>query len=511
MNAEVAVNAPAARRARVGWFLPAYLGTALLYGFVGYASPGYDDEFTNIELIESLGGAVLGYVQHNDVHPPGSYLLDWLLYATLRDWQLVRLAVALLTVAAIVYAVEWVRGRHGSRAGLLAAALLVFNPAMLMWCTGLRWYAFFVPVLLWLACPPRADSAWYWAKCFLGLLVLAFLGYAAFIVALPILLIYWRASPQTRAAKCRAIALNGGAALLLYAYQAFVFLTVHAPNKESQTSGLLAGLTGFAIAQFGNQGVFPLSPGGVLGAIGTAGVAFTVFQSGLRSAFTAVRFQSYALASTLLLLCGLAGKFRNLVLLAPLQALWFATAGVAPRRARQFWIFFTLLGLANLCGVINVMTHADTTKNSWNIPVGAVFEQLRVRRAACSNDLVVITYDRGLAWHAARAGYLVLSPFSTAPDAASLKTTHRCVAILNTFGGGFSDGALRRYRAELEQLEYRGKTRDTFGRDRYFALKRRLDPTYPQFLVERIELREVRGLDRLHSWRVSAAARTDNH
>jgi hypothetical protein len=118
------------------------------------ASPGYDDEFTNIELIERLGGGVLGYVQGNDVHPPGSYLLDWLLFAALRDWQLVRLAVALFTAGAIVYAVEWLRHRHGMRAATLALVLLALNPALLMWCTGLRWYAWFVPMLLWLLCPP---------------------------------------------------------------------------------------------------------------------------------------------------------------------------------------------------------------------------------------------------------------------------------------------------------------------------------------------------------------------
>jgi hypothetical protein len=35
------------------------------------------------------------------------------------------------------------------------------NPAFLLWCTGLRWYAFFVPILIFLLQVPIARNKFY--------------------------------------------------------------------------------------------------------------------------------------------------------------------------------------------------------------------------------------------------------------------------------------------------------------------------------------------------------------
>ena len=53
-----------------------YALTLILYTTVGFYSPGYDDEFYNIALIEKLGSKTIHFTQNNDVHPPLSYVIN---------------------------------------------------------------------------------------------------------------------------------------------------------------------------------------------------------------------------------------------------------------------------------------------------------------------------------------------------------------------------------------------------------------------------------------------------
>jgi hypothetical protein len=185
---------------------------------------------------------------------------------------------------------------------------------------------------------------------------------------------------------------------------------------------------------------------------------------------------------------------------SPLQALWFATP--RPRAARANFWYSVLRGLAIFGGVINVVTHADSSPpERLNIPVPQLLVELSNTRATCGGDLVVLTYDRMLAWQAAHAGFVVISPFAASvPDPDILRAPHRCATILNTFAGGIPPETMRDYQRDLGMLAVGSETRSQVGRDRYFALKRRMDSRYPEFLVEKIDLHEVRGLERLRSF-----------
>ncbi|MFW2098708.1 hypothetical protein ACG9ZL_21270, partial [Acinetobacter sp. ULE_I057] len=54
----------------------AYFFIVILYGPVGFFSPGYDDEFFNINLIETYVIKSLIIVQTGDVHQQASYLIN---------------------------------------------------------------------------------------------------------------------------------------------------------------------------------------------------------------------------------------------------------------------------------------------------------------------------------------------------------------------------------------------------------------------------------------------------
>jgi len=91
----------------------------VLYGLVGYLSFGYDDEFFNIDWISKYGFGVIHLVQTHDVHPPGSYFMDWLLFTLLGKWALVRLFISLITAISLIYAIVSIKNRNGIFSGIV--------------------------------------------------------------------------------------------------------------------------------------------------------------------------------------------------------------------------------------------------------------------------------------------------------------------------------------------------------------------------------------------------------
>lgn len=478
-----------------------YIFLCLLYGSVGYLAPGYDDEFFNINLIEKLGLGIVAYTQSTDVHPPGSYLINYFLYDTLGTWERVRLASSLFTAATLIYAINAVRREHGERAGLIAFFLLGLNPAILLWCTGIRWYAYFVPILIWLSMPPPYQNWRHWARCFCGLFILAYIGYAVLIVAAPILFIYWRGSPQSAKEKLASIAKYGAITLALYAHQAYIFMTVHVKYKGDQISSLVKSLTGIVTAQLGNQGLFPVSAAGLITMIGTSGLMLIIVHQNASAAMGNRHFIAYAAGLVGSMVTGLAGKFRNLVVISPWQAIWITTATTKHRDGKLLPVFMSLLIIGNVWGIYNVATHQNTTKNSWNLPIELTMSHLRQEAEACRGNTLVITHDVGLAWQANHAGYKVLSPFAAQPlPPEKLASKYECVFLLKTYAGSIDNLQYNKMIQDLRLIHYDSSATIKLGKDSYYSIKKRMDPRYPEHMIELTQYTNVSNLAALTSW-----------
>lgn len=120
--------------------------SAILFLSIAYNSFGYDDEYWNIRMIEenSLIGLVTK-IQTSDVHPPLSYIINFSLYKTFHNWQIVRLISALLYLVTLGYAILKTKEKE---AQLILILLLGFNPTIMLWVTSIRWYAYAVPLLI---------------------------------------------------------------------------------------------------------------------------------------------------------------------------------------------------------------------------------------------------------------------------------------------------------------------------------------------------------------------------
>ena len=466
-----------------------------LYGYVGFASPGFDDEFFTIRWIEELGPDIISGAQARDVNPAGSYAVFWLLHSALGSWSLVRLVVSLGAAAAAAYAIVRTRSSHGDGRGLMAVFLVGLNPALLMWTTSLRWYALFVPILILLSFPPRPAGWRYWATYFGGLLVLGYLSYAMLVIAIPLGYLYWRADPRTTKAKVRQMVPTGLVFALLYAYQMRVFLTEDLASDATQRFPLLDGLIGFGVGALSNQGVFPLSIGGAASIVGTVGAFALIVLTGLRQNTTHNPFfVPYWMGAFLLLLSGLGGKYRNFVVFAPWQGLFLAQAVIAQKWLRAFVVCVALMSTGNVIGVVNVASHTNTPKSSWNLPVDQVVAMVAATSATCDDDIVIVALDPTLTYTLEEQGYPVVGLWSTRTDrVAATSRAPACVVALKTYSGS-REGVARALYSAVEAIDATSRDTQRIGYDATYQAKRLLEDDYPEYQVEVVTLRNPADL-----------------
>ena len=479
----------------------------VLFGHVALTSPGFDDEITNIDLIEHLGTwQTVTLMQTEDVHPPGGYLVNGLLWQLTHDWSSVRLVSVLIYGLACASLLRFVQRQMGSLAAWLCLLVVGFSPTAMMWCTSVRWYAYLTPLLMWaLVLPAHRAGWWFRFKPAMAWTLMAYISYASLVVAPGLWLWYaLHAEDKRWTQRLRESVLPWGLAAMLFLPQAWVLLTVHAKNTAGQTGGLVKSLMGIVVSMASNQGLFPLSLPAAAAAIGWAMVLLVALTMARQQ-----RTATSALAATgagLLgfLASGLAGKFRNLVAMVPFQGLVLAQTAPWLRQSRALQLAVALIAVGQLVGSINVMRHQDTTKNSWNLPVNTVLQALDQATAQCQRPVAIYTFDAVLAraMRQHNPQWQVASYYSRF-DKRPLQDTD-CSVVLHTYRGALSTerhaGLLA---AEAATTGQRGAMVQ-IGRDDNSALKRKLDAAYPEYQVSFQVIHEPGTLAPLNAWLRSA-------
>lgn len=472
-----------------------------LFLVVAVQSPGFDDEVTNIDLIEHLGTLpTVRLMQQEDVHPPGSYLLNGLLHSALGSWPAVRAASACAYLLALFGFARFTRREHGELAAGLILLVAGLSPAALIWCTSIRWYAYLVPLLMWcLAVPRSRDGWWYHAKPAVAWLLMAHVGYAA-LVLLPVIWLWYglhgREGWWQHARRSAPWWLLAG---LLFAPQAMVFFTVHVHHTEGQTSGAFKSLAGIAISLFSNQGVFPASVPGGLSVLGWACLYALIGWAAWRKTMPSQAVSTFVAALICMVASGLAGKFRNLVVVLPFQAYLLAPASRLIAGKHVAALALLLVTATQLTGAANVLRHQDTTKNSWNLPTAEVLNTLQGMTHSCRQAPAIYTFDPVLSYNLKRAHpeWSVSNYFARFDKQAP--TASDCVVVLHTYRGALSKPVHAALLAAEHALGDTAPLREVaLGRDDHAGLKQRLDPDYPEYQV----------VIRLHQGQMDASALT---
>jgi hypothetical protein len=455
-----------------------------LYAAVAFFSPGYDDEYFNISIVEQTPSyaRIVALANANDIHPPGQFIINRILFDLLGSWSSARAATA--AIAAMTIVALWLSMEvQGAVHRAFAYLVICLNPSLLLWCTGLRWYAYFVPVLnlvvLTLMTNPLKPLL-YWGLLTAGALALFHIGYLSLVIVPCVFLV---ALYQRRKTLATELWILGG--LLLFAAavaypQATVFFTVHLKHASSQTATVVGALSGFAIHVLSNHGAVPVSIFGL--ALVTANIAiFAIALVKWRAVLLRPASLLLMLGAGGLLATSLSGNFRNLVTLSTLQGILQATTfGQVSNRTLRV-LLVTLFSIGNLGGVYNVAAHTDTMKGSWNTPYALTLERYRATTADCSNTTAV-THDPVLAFRLRQASNQVIYVGEPNWQDRILARPPGCLVTFQTFRGSLPKDMASDYEAIIQALPGRVST-DRFGLDRFASFKRQVDADVPDYYV----------------------------
>lgn len=453
-----------------------------LYGAVALGSPGFDDEYYNIGLIESTASYadVIARANTTDLHPPGQYVINRFLLDLLGDWSWARAATAVVAASTII--AVWRAAEGGGRADrVFAYVVICLSPSLLLWCTSLRWYAYFVPILnlmivILLRNPSRPLV--YWGALAAASLALFHIGYLALVIAPAAFL---AALYQRRASLVGELWILGGllAVAALLAYPQFVALvSVHIGNAAP--SSWFWALSGLAIHAAGNHGAVPVSAFGLTLLVANLAIV----------ALATVNWRTVLLRPPSLLLglgtaglvaAKLSGAFRNLVVLSTLQGVFQAATFAQTSSVAMRSLLMALFAVGNIGGIYNVTSHTNTMKGSWNTPYRLALDTYRARTAACGHTTVV-THDPVVAFMLRRVADQVIYVDGEGWREQLLARSAGCLVTFETFRGSLSAEARSQYEAIIRALPGKTST-DRLGLDGFAFFKRRFDPDIPDHFI----------------------------
>jgi hypothetical protein len=467
------------------WRRLALIATVLLYGWVAFFSPGYDDEIFNISIVESKSFAELyTWANLDDVHPAGQYLINRALWSATGNWPIVRLLTA-VTAALSIWLV-WRMVRWPTRLmGVFAYVAICLNPASLLWCASLRWYAYFVPVfnlLCVLLLRNPASPAFFWGAFFLLSTTLLQIGYAALALVPVAFAIALHGRRREVRHELWYIATCAAVALLLSFYQLTVFFTVHARNSASQTSELRQAILQVGMHVLSNQGAYPVSVLGIILIAGNLLLLFTGLIS-LRSVRLGPASALFVFGALVLCATTLSGKVRNMVTVSTFQGV-FQTMLFGHLRSKPLLACaMCLITVGNAGSIINVVRHRDTTKGMWNTPYAEVLADLQEKQRTLGCErLQVVTHDLVVSYHASRQPGATVVTVGRNGWREQITRFMDCQAAVQTYRGFIDKNTVDEYAALISELPGRVETVH-FGPDAYAGFKRRFDPDIPDYYV----------------------------
>jgi hypothetical protein len=477
-----------------------YLLVVALFGSVSYLSPGYDDEITNVTLVErSSLSQLVHIVNSTDVHPPGSYVMNWLLFHLLHDWHLVRLVSGILSASALWLLFTRTTSDSGPLQRSFGYASICLSPTALLWLTGLRWYAYFVPVLVVLVVSLNSrQSTWrFWLSLWAGLAVLFHIGYAVLVIGPAVVLYAGLLRRQRLRMELPACLAGAAVAGVACVPQLLHFLAFHLPNLSSQVSTLPRSFAGLALHTFNGQAFYPVSLAGVVSIAANLGVfVLLIKHPRICQRPISVLFLTGCL---LLAVSKLAGKFRNLVMLTPFQGVVSTDAFASSRSSLVKGALLALMFVAQLLGIYNVAAHVDTTKGSWNTPYAEVLRAVHADGIGCRRT-IVFTKDAVLLHELARLGYSVARERTATQPPSSPISTDDCIVELQTFRGSMSPQDFQTLFGDFKRLRASFVISRRFGADRFARFKRRFDSDVPDYYVTETLYRGAVNPESLASW-----------
>ena len=513
-----------------------------LYIYVGNTSFGFPDEYWTIRNIEKFSDDWLGLYNflldyyddstRGDVHPPLSYFIVFNLYKIFKSWQVIRVIISITLIFSIINFSNYLRRVYGQWSGVACLFFLGLDPSVLMWGISIRWYSFYLIFLLWFLIIPRKINIWFNIKLIVGLVLLGYTGYITILIAIPLIIYYYKDRFGTIYQKFRSTIIHLFIFLLIYGKQLQILFTTQFAYSINQTSLKLIGpedktsyltffsnnIKGFIAGILSNQGVMPYSLAGFLSILSTSFILFYSFRNLIKRFKNIDNSFVFISALSLFLISGLGSKFRSYVVLTPLRSIWISTI---KRSKYTIAISLILIGICQLQGIVNIISHSGTTKTFFNIPFHRIINEVESFSSSCKAKPIIFHHEKALTFHLNRMGYDSIStyepiPYNTAPKfrkqaEKSLRnklekklnsSTNSCVIAIDTFRGfsGISKTKKNMMMKALDDLDFSKRSVVRIGKNKDLLVNRTIDIDYPLNTATIYKLRGVKNLKKMNAW-----------
>ena len=472
-----------------------YLFCILTYTFFGYYSIGFDDEFFNIALVNKYNWDFINYTQYVDVHPPGSYFLNLLLFKFFNNWHLVRASIGMIISISVIYFIEHHRKKYSNGFALILLIFLGFNPGLIMYCTGLRWYSFFFAILLYIAIPPNTKNVYiYWSKYFIGFLLLSYISYFSFVIAIPIFLIYW--GDKNLHKNYLVILFLFLFDFLLYSYQIYYFYFYHlkfAAGQKSKT--IILFFQNFYISIFSNLAIFPIDYFSIISAISVLILSsYNLYKNRLKLTKN-LYFLVLVSFSIMLIISGLYLKLHNFIFLIPFYFL-FLTKIIYDTSVSNKYIkvLIIIILICNIYGINNIYKHTNTTKTEFNLPFSEVLKIIDTCNCYTLTNNNMLQYN--LVENKLPTFIHDTVNFSTKKFNVKKKDLY----VFKTWPGSMKIEEYSKIFNDLNKLKFSKKTSYKIGFDNFSNFKKKYNKNYQDYLIEVFIYENVQNIDNLTEW-----------
>ena len=466
-----------------------------LFIFVAFNSYGYDDEFYNFNMIERVDSLseLISVVNSSDIHPSGMYVINYILLKLFGTWRAVKVISAIFA-ASFIWLFWYIMSKNMSRSAIILSYILIcLNPTLLLWCTSVRWYTYFTPLLCVIGLlvkysdSTKIKSSIFWILYFLLCLIMFHLNYIAsiFIITSFLFVLYGRRKFISQ--EFKFIIGCGFVSLLLVSYQVYILFTVHYPNSTS--TGFFIPFTRISVGAGLNylcgNAVIPVSIAGIM--LITANIIMLIF--------FLLRIKKFCRNINNNFLIGL---YSVTMFLFP--------GGMSPSSARQFSTMLPELGifLANIyetiknnylkfvllflysagtiMGLYNVIAHTDTNKIRWNIPYGEIFDY--IAELDPSKEILIVTDDDAILYYKSKEHRNILYRNGNVGQDEDLpeKITDWKGSVIVLRGHSPKS---KKYLDFLNQLDSDTNVKkNEFGIDKFAWFKRKIDKEITDYLVK---------------------------
>ena len=470
-----------------------YIVSAIIFLSIAYNSFGYDDEYWNMRMIEdnSLTG-LISKIQNFDVHPPLSYIVNFSFYKLFNNWTAVRLISSLLFILSLGYSLFRTKNNE---AKLILLLLVGFNPSIMLWVTSIRWYAYAVPLLMILSHPLENNNKYYWYYLFLGFLLLSFISYVGIILIIPYFIWYFIRNENSFTIKVKKIIAPAAIYIIAYAYQLYIFYTIHRLNNiktNEQTFDTITSIKSYASSVLGNQAIFPTSMIGLISITGFLIVFIVLGFLLLKNKEYYKNYSVFIIASVLYILTGIAGKLRNLVLLDIAKS-HLISNGIYAKYKKVLYIGLVFILMANVNGIYNVWSHQKTTKNAWNLPLNKSIQLMNTLEDTSRKE-VYFTFHPTYTYYLTKTNKNLISFYSTLYfDSSKIKTNIDAISIdtskekknfnfIFTYKGrSINDDHYNEMIKQMKEIKADSIKIYKLGFDGDFILKQKIYPYYPEY------------------------------